>query len=70
MPGPEPLPLNRLCLLLSKDLWYKLSILTGLFSLARNSMGVLGVSVHRCAYILAVMRLAVGAGVGIMLLLV
>ena len=64
MPGLEPPAFNRFCL------WYKLSILIGLFLLALASMGVLGVSVHWCAYILAVMRLAVGAGVGIMLLLV
>ena len=64
MPGLEPLSLNRFCLSLSKGLWYKLSILIGLFSLALASMGVLGVSVHWCAYILTVR-----AGVGILLLL-
>ena len=62
MPGLEPLALNRLCL------WYKLSILIGVFSMALASMGVLGVSVHWCAYILAVMRLAVVAGMGLMML--
>ena len=41
----------------------------GLFSLASDSMRILGVSVHRCAYILAVMRLAVVAGMGLMMLL-
>ena len=50
---PEPSPLN---------------ILIGLFSLASDSMGILGESVHWCAYILAVMRLAVVAGMGLMML--